>query len=176
MLTQWKAYGSSRSGCLCYLSSRHDGVGVQANRVVHLKDRLWQNFYHAALISTLVLSPCGASAATPHEVFQASSDDGAGLNCPDYTGLRKNICYGPCCGIPWGPGGPICLALSAGAFRSGMPYRFSSWVRSPAGEDDDVGSVDVPALLFSAALFLGSAPLTFSGVAFSWLFLVVCLV
>jgi hypothetical protein len=94
--------------------------------------------------------------------------------CPEFTGIRKYVCYGPCCGVPWGPGGPICLALSAAAFRYSMPFRYSSWIRSEDSEAE-AGTVDLPALAFAAVLFLSSAPRTFGGVAASWTLLVLCL-
>lgn len=86
---------------------------------------------------------------------------------------RKYICYGPCCGLPWGPGGPICLALAGTAFRYGMPYTIVGWVRS---EDAELpGTIDTKTLAFSAALFLSAAPRTAEGFAFSFLFIVICL-
>ena len=86
---------------------------------------------------------------------------------------RKYICYGPCCGLPWGPGGPICLALSAIAFRYSIPYTWIGWVRSDSPEL--ARNVDLAALTFAAALFLSAAPRTAEGFAFSFLFVVMCL-
>jgi hypothetical protein len=178
VITQSNAYRRASGSCSCHRDSRREGARMQAKMQVQHKARIGQSMCHTALISTLMFSPFIAAAAPAHEVSQMSSspDGQVGLNCPEYTGLRKNICYGPCCGIPWGPGGPICLALSAGAFRTGMPYRLSSWLQSKEEEAAEVGPVDKPVLAFSAALFLSSAPLTFGGVALSWLLLVLCLV
>ena len=145
---------------------------------------LAKSLCHAALISTLVLSPLASAAtsetAIPQAPIDASSSVGAAVKddtaaCPDFKGLQKYVCYGPCCGVPWGPGGPIFLALSAGAFRTAMPYRFSSWLRSSEA-DPEIGPVDKPVLAFSAALFLSSVPYTFGGVAAGWVLLVLCLV
>lgn len=92
---------------------------------------------------------------------------------PLYHACRKYICYGPCCGLPWGPGGPICLALAGIAFRYGMPYTFVRWLRSEEAELQ--GKVDIQTLAFSAVLFLSAAPRTAEGFAFSFLFVVLCL-
>lgn len=156
---------------------------MQAQKQIPFSDRVARAMCHTALIFALALNPFTTVAIPALELSQASSEATTSINttasggkaCPDYTGLRKNICYGPCCGVPWGPGGPICLALSAGAFRSALPYRFSSWLRSKE-TDAEMEGVDKQVLAFSGALFLSSAPLTFGGIALSWLLLVVCLV
>jgi hypothetical protein len=99
--------------------------------------------------------------------------------CPQKDGIRKYICYGPCCSIPWGPGGPICLALAARAFRYAMPFTFVGWFRRDSQQDErkePVGmKVDLAGLAFSAVLFASAAPRTAAGVAYSFAFLVLCL-
>jgi uncharacterized protein YjlB len=71
--------------------------------------------------------PVGA----PELVIASTADTGRSSRytiadaCPQKDGIRKYICFGPCCSIPWGPGGPICLALAAGAF--GMPCLSHLW-------------------------------------------------
>jgi hypothetical protein len=93
--------------------------------------------------------------------------------CPQLTGLPMYICYGPCCELDWGPGGPICLALSAATFRYAMPYTWIQWMRKSHPDAEMV--VDYKALAFSAVLYASAAPRTAAGVAYSWLFLVLCL-
>jgi hypothetical protein len=93
--------------------------------------------------------------------------------CPEREGLPKYICYGPCCALDWGPGGPICLALSAAAFRYAMPYTLIAWVRG-SHPDADM-TVDLKVLAFAAALFASAVPRTAAGITYSWAFLVLCL-
>lgn len=172
------------NSCSSFRALARFGTRMDAQKQTVRTDGFAKSMCHAALISTLVLSPLAAVAttgiSTPEASREASSSVVATVNddkasCPNFTGLQKYVCYGPCCGVPWGPGGPIFLALSAVAFRTAMPYRFSSWLRS-SEEDSEIGPVDKPVLAFSAALFLSSVPYTFGGVAVGWLLLVVCLV
>lgn len=173
----------------CYANFKgvaRQGIRIEAQKHTLCNESVAKSMCHAALISALVLSPFAAVTTSATEMPQVSSEANSSTNatatdantsssCPDFTGIRKYVCYGPCCGVPWGPGGPIFLALSAGAFRTAMPFRYSSWLRSKE-EDPELGTVDRPVLAFSAALFLTSAPFTFGGVAASWLLLVLCLV
>lgn len=94
--------------------------------------------------------------------------------CPQFEGIRKYVCYGPCCGIPWGPGGPICLALAGGAFRYAMPYTFVSWMRRD-NDSDAAMRIDAAGLAFCVTLFASAAPRTAEGIAYSVAFLVACL-
>ena len=99
--------------------------------------------------------------------------------CPQREGVSKYICYGPCCAIPWGPGGPICLALSAISFRYAMPFTFSGWFRRDIEQADkergDDVRVDRAGLAFSVALFASAAPRTAAGAAYSFALLVLSL-
>jgi hypothetical protein len=99
--------------------------------------------------------------------------------CPEREGLRKYICYGPCCAIPWGPGGPICLALSAASFRYAVPFTFSGWFSRSIAEADKEPEgamrVDPAGLAFSVALFASAAPRQAAGAAYSFALLVLSL-
>lgn len=159
---------------------------TQAQKLSQLRDDFLSGVCHTALLSAIMLSPVTMPGRTPAvEISQTTvvadsavpasvPESTAASSCPNFTGLRKYVCYGPCCGIPWGPGGPICLALAGGAFRTALPFRYSSWLLSKEG-DPDLPPVDKGVLAFSAALFLGSAPLTFAGVSVSFAFVVACL-
>ena len=129
---------------------------------------------HAA--SGMTATACEAPSVVHAQPVASVADEA----CPEREGIRKYICYGPCCGIPWGPGGPICLALSAAAFRYAMPYTFVNWFRRDVKQQDDKEpekslGVDAAGLAFSAALFASAAPRTAAGVAYSFTFLVLCL-
>lgn len=95
--------------------------------------------------------------------------------CPERSGIAQYVCYGPCCGLDWGPGGPICLALAGISLRSGVPWTFSGWVRKNVGAPLDT-TPDSGTLLLALALFVSSVPRTFAAVACGWAFMVLCLV
>lgn len=104
----------------------------------------------------------------PQPLFETSA-------CPELTGIRKYVCYGDCCGLPWGPGGPICLLLAAATFRYAMPFSFSSWFQKEQNDNPPL-PVDWPALAFSAVLFASAVPRTAAGLAYSWAFLCLFLI
>ena len=96
--------------------------------------------------------------------------------CPEREGLRKYICYGPCCAIPWGPGGPVFLAISGAAFRAAMPYTIIEWFQRDEEEQAEAEMrVDFPTLAFCIASFAASAPRYFEGAVYSFVVVVACL-
>ena len=127
--------------------------------------------------------------APPQEQVQSSAHSPAHTNaavsevaasCPDLQGIGKYVCYGECCSVPWGPGGPICLALAGGALRYAMPYTFSGWLRRDIALADKERAADMrldkAGLAFAVALFASAAPRSGAGLAYSFAFVIACLV
>eukprot|EP01024_Parvocaulis_polyphysoides_P009025 TRINITY_DN12747_c0_g2_i1.p3 TRINITY_DN12747_c0_g2~~TRINITY_DN12747_c0_g2_i1.p3 ORF type:complete len:169 (-),score=27.85 TRINITY_DN12747_c0_g2_i1:244-750(-) len=91
------------------------------------------------------------------------------LSCPQRSGLEAIICYGRCCGIPWGPGGPICLILGIVALRYALENKlitnFTGKKNLQEGQTSKnwVENVDRNSLAFAIALFISSVPRNFEG-------------
>ncbi|KAK3270066.1 hypothetical protein CYMTET_21519 [Cymbomonas tetramitiformis] len=162
----------------CSVPKRHTGTRTQdgdlpktagrATPDVHQRPvtrrigrREWATVAVPLLEAGIVLQARAAGSDTQTDLSVAEDVSGVGSDekrtlqgkpCPNLSGVRASICYGPCCNLDWGPGGPICLLLAFAVARAARPD--AKEAKLPNAKPDQ------GTLLFALALFLSSVPRT----------------
>lgn len=124
----------------------------------------------APIVSASVAMPKPLTASTPQQLSYVAEDGAQSQldalftrlvpeTCPPKEGgFNKYICYGTCCAVPWGPGGPICFVLSGICIRTGLALRITR-----LGEENSAWVVDRSSLGFGLALLASSVPTNYGG-------------